>query len=500
MPLEEILLAATTLKFFVNAEPAHYGCWRLSKTAYEWPMNSDITHQGMDQASMHPSDIKQGSNGNCWFLGAVIAILAKPGGDQFISGMMRDMSRKILINGRRISIGKLIGLKNDNVILIRLFDGLQPHYVLVNKSYVNGNFRSRAPTYVQMLEKAYIGYFLNGDFNRARGGRPETLFNTFIGGQGGKVVSLDISQKREKSLSEFSNIFNKEIKTSFELLNEIFEDNKELIEIFKKLRSLADSKKNLTPDAVINLMKEAAVKIKIDTTRIDSGKLESVINCLERYALSLKDDHTYHPVFASNLERLLIKISSLPLQASGSEREAVLTHLRPATISFDAKKVKAEQSWLSWGMGEPVSRQGFIGKHSFAVSHTGKMVIKPSPDSKEIKQFTIVHIVNPWGHTGVSQMYSESEQGLIPVRSESNVSVVTIDDLIRFGRVIVYEPGISFHPEYRDEVSKSAMIILSSTPSQDCSPSTGLKESGLFSAKTTPSPSAPPVEYSNSIT
>ncbi len=488
LPLKEIILSAITNKCFIDGEPTRNGLRGLKKTAYHHPMNMDIT-EGEGKTYLRPCDIKQGNNGNCWFLGVIIAILAKPEGDKFISGMMRDMSQKIRIGDENpISIGKRVGLKDDNVILVRLFDGLNPKYILVNKSYINGDFRSQAPAYMQMLEKAFVGYFLNGNFQKADGGHEVVLFDAFMSGSGGKTIKLNLTEKREKSAREFSNLFNKKIKQPVELIKEIFNNNKSLIKLFKKFQDIAgyeDSKKTLTPDSVAALAREAGSKIKIEDTRIDLSEMNSIIKCLDQYAASLKDDLSYYPVFAAFLEELLTEISSLSFQGSTEEKEAVLKKQRPVVISFDKDKIKSAQKGRR---GEFISHQGFISDHSFAVSHIAKMSVNECKD----KKFTVVHLVNPWGDTGVTQIYSVSEQGLIPVKSKSNVSLVTIDDLIRLGSEIVYDPTLAIpelvHFKYVSEMAMSNLSGMATT-TDPSSNSSSRKKIGLFdnnSKKTLP--------------
>lgn len=87
-------------------------------------------------------DVKQSRMGDCFFLSSLNAILAKPGGERFIRGMMRQ--------------------QNDGTTIVRLFNPqtLKPAYVRVENSFHHvGDYNvvNHGAPWVHILEKAYAG-------------------------------------------------------------------------------------------------------------------------------------------------------------------------------------------------------------------------------------------------------------------------------------------------------------------------------------------------------
>jgi hypothetical protein len=87
------------LQLFEPSEPVKNGFWSLKTTLYQKPLCADIA-DGASRGHMRHTDIKQGRNGNCWFLAAIgsVLIMPKENGSKFISRMMRDLSQPVVLD------------------------------------------------------------------------------------------------------------------------------------------------------------------------------------------------------------------------------------------------------------------------------------------------------------------------------------------------------------------------------------------------------------------
>jgi hypothetical protein len=365
--------------------------------------------------------------------------------DEKAVGIITD--NKITIT---ISMGKLLGLDDD--ILVRFMKDSTPHYVLVKKSIINGDFRTQSPFYLQMLEKAYIGLFLEKDFKKTgEGGFGNTVFDAFVGGASDSAFALDITENRIQYLNKFTQVmkFNGLLPKQ-EILKEIFNNDTKLIENFAKIWPIA--KKHKHPDEPL---------LKIDFSRIivaaaseikmNPEDAQALSRHLAEYKMNLQTDATYQPIFAKRLKDLLSDLSASPLQLHSP---AKLEQLRPVTISFDAEKIKTKQRASN---GEPISAEGLIGRHSFFLSHVGEMMTKTTDGSRTD---TVIHLINPWGRRGVTQAYCEQTGDLKLVPSMNNVSIVTIDNLIRWGYYMTYDPFFVVTPTAAAQVSEQAIGYL----------------------------------------
>lgn len=150
-------------------------------------------------------DVQQGAIGDCYFLATVASILQQPNGAQLIAGCMRDLSEPYqLSNGEYTTLGKALGLVDDQKILVRFFASQSVAYALVDKSEIIGDYRAQSPLYIQILEKAYAGIFKEQDMKHLGSGEPRFVMDSFLGEESSPAVRK-VASLSEKELCDVLN-------------------------------------------------------------------------------------------------------------------------------------------------------------------------------------------------------------------------------------------------------------------------------------------------------
>ncbi len=481
LPLEMLIAARiaedkTGTEFFVDAEPVKNGSTTLTSTPFTEALFADRVVKGQEDkeyAHISCNDINQGLNGNCWMVAAMGAVLALPNGHLAIAVKMRDLSEEF--EGQ--TLGELLELPEllrDSIVVLWFKDKL-PFFAVVKKSTIDGDFRVQSPFYVQMLEKSYIGLFLEGDYQKARGGLADFMFNAFTTGatqsKSIEAVNLDVSANRKQRVEEFKAIFQSEnAPEGSEVVNEIFGHYDAMVQKFIDLwlvlknhpnfeKGFSSPQKLITkldeifPPAIFSTSTndEKSVSKKSVQTDVLSSVLQkmprealrAIIECLKNYASALTNDHSYYPFFKTRIEYFLFEISASHRGSPTSSQEVPFDakKARPAIISFDPAKVKTKQRAFT---GEPISAQGLIAKHGFILSHVGRQYTQIPGKKPKIDH--VVYLINPWGKRGTQIVYDQKENlKLIP--TENNTSTVTIDHLICYGKEIAYDRSMELTPE-----------------------------------------------------
>ena len=175
---------------FIDAEPDKNGFFRKvpPKKRFEKPLFSHNLVGDRKEGALNlinAFDIAQGAIGTCGILATLGVYLNM--NPRIIAGIMRDAEEKfqvtttntsvVYVNGKPKTVevtetitfilGEILGLENNEKIIVRFFEKTNPRFLLVDKAELISEARAQSPFYVQAFEKAYIGAFLNGDYKTA---------------------------------------------------------------------------------------------------------------------------------------------------------------------------------------------------------------------------------------------------------------------------------------------------------------------------------------------
>ncbi len=482
-------------KLVEKVEPTRFGEDKLTPKSFSEPLYQDVAiPDNKDRAYLRSTDCNQGRNGNCWFVASFGALLSLPEGDHFLSSCMRDLSQKVSviydqrdrkyilstpedlsnpkIEKEEITLGRLCGLPDDSILIRFQKDG-QPKYVTVDKSTIEGNFPIQGANYIKILEKAYIGLYLDGDYENAWASKaaakdrdyPINMEDVFSALTDGRTIysrtTLDVSDSRKEHTKKFSDALSSKLFSSE--INEILDGNKDLIAVYKTLKTKAqeyikEEKLESSSEKIIALMSRAANESP-DRNRKNA---EEVISRLLNRLQILNSENKYHKMFAAKLFALFADASASPFTEIKTEK---LQKMRPIIIGFDPEKIIASNKGRS---NEPISEDGLIGTHAFYLSHVGKLMAS-APGQRSFftggKVYDVVNIVNPWGERGTAVLLDE-KGGLTRIKCDNNMSSITVDDLLKWGKEIC---ECSFSPTIQSatEVSKNSLAFLSQQVPQE---------------------------------
>jgi hypothetical protein len=336
---------------FIDAEPDKNGFFSKvpPKKRFEKPLFSHNLVGDKKEESLNvinAFDIAQGTLGTCGVLATLGVYLNR--NPRIIAGMMRDAEEKfhititnisvVYINGKPKSVaitetitfilGELLGLENNEKIIVRFFEKTRPKFVIVDKAELISEARAQSPFYVQVFEKAYIGAFLNGDYKTADQGIQITSgFSAFHYNllSKAKKINLDIANNRKSQIKAFSQLLNPKADVSLDLefvFNNPVLENKfhNLIKNFTQEKYPV--KKSLTPDMVI---KELSTFLADKSSEFKASGFEPVIHALTEFSKKLISDEKFQPFVEEHIINFLKTNSPPPMDEKEKNRQNLVT-------------------------------------------------------------------------------------------------------------------------------------------------------------------------------
>ena len=335
---------------FIDAEPDKNGFFSKvpPKKRFEKPLFSHNLVGDKKEESLNvinAFDIAQGALGTCGVLATLGVYLNRD--PRIIAGIMRDAEEQFQVtttntsvvyaNGKpkavevtetiTFTLGEILGLENNEKIIVRFFEKNNPKFVIVDKAELISEARAQSPFYVQVFEKAYIGAFLNGDYKAAdRGILLNSGFAAFNYDELSKAkqIYLDIAENRKSQIKAFSQLLNPKAKATLDL--EFVFNNPVIVKKFQKLiekfiEKKDIGKKSLTPEMVI---KELSAFVADNSTELKSAEFEPVILALSEFSKNLSSDEKFRPLIEAQIINLLETNSPPPMDQKEKNRQILM--------------------------------------------------------------------------------------------------------------------------------------------------------------------------------
>ena len=271
----------------IDAEPTHAGKKPLKKKPYKGPILPP---------HLNTLQLTQGFIGNCWFLSAFNSILAKFYGPKVIASMMIDLETKLIMDGKLISLGKLLGLDNDKKVMIRLIkDGL-PRYCIVEKSEILNAGQDRSDFYIQAIVKAIVSLFFEGDYSKVTARTATDGYRALLFGEA-KELSINFKNEYHDAKEQYKSLG---APLSDEHKDLIFGNDTNLIHAFHLSITILRAKDVFIDFSMKNFSAACARTNKIKLG-LDSQKYQEILNRLEKYESFLFSEEKYFKFFSENI-------------------------------------------------------------------------------------------------------------------------------------------------------------------------------------------------------